>query len=85
MSEGVFKADIHKESGLLIAAFPYTTSEEVIRCRDCFYWRDEDFCINSQWQANAPSRGLIEFPCTTREDFCSFAEPREDQYADGGE
>lgn len=35
MSEGIFKADRHKESGLLVAAFPAATSEEVIRCRDC--------------------------------------------------
>lgn len=58
--------------------------EKVIRCKDCFYWRDDDFCINPQWQANAPSNGLVEFPCTFPESFCSFAEPREEQAADGG-
>lgn len=77
MSEGVFKADRHEESGLLIASFPAATSVEVIRCKDCLYWRDEDFCANPQWQANAPRNGLIEFPCTLCDSFCSFAEPKE--------
>lgn len=42
-------------------------------------WRDEDFCINPQWQANAPSNGLVEFPCTFPESFCSFAESKEEE------
>lgn len=79
MSEGIFKADRHKKSGLLVAAFPAATSEEVIRCKDCLYWRDEDFCVNPQWRVNAPSNGLVEFPCTFPDSFCSFAESKEEE------
>lgn len=50
---------------------------ELIRCRDCIYWRDEDFCANPQWQTGGPSNGLIVFPCTFPENFCSYAEKRE--------
>lgn len=50
---------------------------ELIRCRDCIYWRDEDFCANPQWQTGGPSNGLIAFPCTFPENFCSYAEKRE--------
>lgn len=52
--------------------------EEVVRCRDCLYWRDEDFCANPQWRKDGRSNGLIEFPCTFPESFCSYAEPKED-------
>lgn len=50
--------------------------EEIVRCRDCFYWRDEDFCANPQWQAIRSSSGLVECPCTFPESFCSFGERR---------
>lgn len=50
---------------------------ELVRCRDCIYWRDEDFCANPQWQTGRPSNGLIAFPCTFPESFCSYAEKRE--------
>ena len=50
---------------------------ELVRCRDCAYWRDEDFCANPQWQTGGPSNGLISFPCTFPEDFCSYAEKME--------
>ncbi len=53
-------------------------SDEVVRCKDCIYWRDEDFCANPQWQTGGPSNGLISFPCTFPEDFCSYAEPKEE-------
>lgn len=52
--------------------------DEVVRCKDCLYWRDEDFCANPQWQTGGPSNGLISFPCTFPEDFCSYAEPKEE-------
>ena len=51
---------------------------ELIRCRDCIYWRDEDFCSNSQWLAGRPYNGLMSFPCTFPESFCSYAEKREE-------
>ncbi len=51
--------------------------EEVVRCLNCFYWRDEDFCANPQWQANKSHNGLVEFPCTFPESFCSFGERRD--------
>ena len=52
---------------------------ELIRCRDCLYWRDDDFCANTQWQAGRQTNGLIEFPCTFPEDFCSYAERKDDE------
>lgn len=50
---------------------------ELICCRDCLYWRDEDFCANPQWQTGVPRNGLISFPCTFPESFCSYGEKRE--------
>lgn len=51
---------------------------ELIRCRDCIYWRDEDFCLNPQWQTGLRSSGgIVEFPCTFPDDFCSYGERRE--------
>lgn len=43
--------------------------EEIIRCRDCLYWEDEDYCLH--WQTSK-----YEAPCTLPEDFCSYAEKR---------
>lgn len=77
VSEGVFKAHWHNDEGVMIADFPAATKDELIRCRDCIYWRDEDFCANPQWQTGRPSNGLIAFPCTFPESFCSYAEKRE--------
>lgn len=51
---------------------------ELVRCRDCIYWRDEDFCSNSQWLAGRPYNGLMSFPCTFPDSFCSYAEKREE-------
>ena len=51
--------------------------EEIVRCRDCLYWREEDFCVNPQWQSIRSSSGLVECPCTFPESFCSFAERRD--------
>lgn len=50
---------------------------ELVRCADCFYWRDDDFCVNPQWQGRRTANGLIEFPCAFAEDFCSYAERKE--------
>lgn len=46
--------------------------EEIIRCRDCFYWVDEDFCNNPQWH----DFSSCTRPCTYPENFCSWAEKR---------
>lgn len=52
--------------------------EEVVRCRDCIYWCDEDFCSNPQWQTGPRSSGgIVELPCTFPDDFCSYSERRE--------
>lgn len=48
-------------------------NEKIIRCRDCFYWCDEDFCINPQWK-----QSLYEAPCTDPDSFCSFAATPDD-------
>lgn len=50
----------------------------IVRCRDCIYWRDEDFCANPQWQTGVSRNGLMSFPCTFPESFCSYAEKREE-------
>ena len=51
--------------------------EEIVRCRDCIYWKDEDFCANPQWQVGArPQSGLLEFPCTFPDCFCAWGERR---------
>lgn len=51
---------------------------ELIRCRDCIYWCDEDFCLNPQWQTGPrSSEGIVKFPCTFPDDFCSYSERRE--------
>lgn len=48
--------------------------DSVIRCRDCFYWIDEDFCNNPQWHVSHPA---CERPCTEPNGFCSWAERRQ--------
>lgn len=50
---------------------------ELVRCADCVYWRDDDFCVNPQWQGSRTANGLIEFPFTFAEDFCSYADKKE--------
>lgn len=50
---------------------------ELVRCADCVYWCDDDFCANTKWQAGRTSNGLVTFPCTFAEDFCSYAEKKE--------
>lgn len=78
MSEGIFKAHWHNDDGVMIADFPAATKDELIRCRDCIYWCDEDFCLNPQWQTGPRSSGgIVEFPCTFPDDFCSYGERRE--------
>lgn len=46
---------------------------EVIRCQDCLYWKDEDFCNNPQWHLN----NKMLRPCTEPDSFCSYAGPRD--------
>lgn len=48
---------------------PFEQREEIIRCCDCLYWEDEDYCLH--WQTSP-----YEAPCTLPEDFCSYAERR---------
>lgn len=33
MSEGIFKAQWYRNSGVMVADFPATTKDELIRCR----------------------------------------------------
>lgn len=47
--------------------------QEVIRCKDCLYWWDEDFCNHPQWH----EFDSLTRPCTDPDDFCSMAERRE--------
>lgn len=46
--------------------------EEVIRCRDCAYWIDADYCINPKWRVGR----TYERPCTEPDGFCAWAERR---------
>lgn len=46
----------------------------IIRCKDCFYWREEDFCVNPQWNNNSTNDKFLLYPCTDYDDFCSYAE-----------
>ena len=51
---------------------------ELVRCKDCIYWKDEDFCANPQWLSGVGTRsGVVEFPCTFPDEFCSYAEKEE--------
>ncbi len=46
------------------------TDEEVIRCRDCIYWIDEDFCNNPKWHLDSK---LLR-PCTEPDGYCAWSE-----------
>lgn len=48
-------------------------NEEVIRCRDCAYWIDEDYCTNPKWRVGR----TYERPCTEPDGFCAWAERRQ--------
>ncbi len=48
--------------------------EEVIRCRDCAYWIDADYCINPKWRVGR----TCERPCTEPDGFCAWAERRKE-------
>ena len=47
--------------------------EEVIRCRDCLYWIDEDYCVNPKWRVGR----TCERPCTEPDGFCAWAGRRQ--------
>ncbi len=51
----------------------YLTDEEIVRCRDCIYWIDEDYCINPKWRIGR----TCERPCTEPNGFCAWAERKE--------
>ena len=48
------------------------TTGEVIRCRDCLYWIDKDYCVNPKWRVGS----TCERPCTEPDGFCAWAERR---------
>ena len=52
--------------------------DKVIRCKDCFYWTDEDFCNNPQWHDD-DGKKIGTRPCTFPEDYCSYALPKDDK------
>ena len=51
----------------------WKTDEEVIRCHDCAYWIDADYCINPKWRVGR----TCERPCTEPDGFCAWAERRQ--------
>lgn len=44
------------------------TDEEIVRCRDCLYWVDEDFCNNPMWHQERS----IYRPCTDHDGYCAW-------------
>lgn len=75
MTEHIYESKLVKQNDWAIY-FPINDAspkERIIRCRDCFYWRDEDYCINPQWRQSP-----YEAPCTYEDSFCSFAATPDD-------
>lgn len=71
MTEHIYETRLVKQNGWEIY-FPKSGAspkEEIIRCRDCVNWREEDYCVH--WQTSK-----YEAPCTLPDDFCSYAEKR---------
>lgn len=76
VSEYVYREHRKSESSKHVKSelVSWVRCEEVIRCRDCLYWIDDDFCNNPQWHVSHPA---CERPCTEPNGFCSWAERRQ--------
>ena len=75
MSEYIYRERCKSESSRHVKSnlVSLVRCEEVIRCRDCLYWIDEDYCTNPKWRVGR----TYERPCTEPDGFCAWAERRQ--------